>query len=208
MYKEVNVVMLPTKGKSKLRLMRGYDGNALGYDLLMTPAQLHNNKNSTISYFHLFITSDEEIKEGDWFINEHGQFSICSKHLENWLKNNQSSLKKIIATTDTSLNLPQIPQQFIEKYIEEYNKGNVIDKVEVEYNLIEEPGNTPNDRKYDELILKVSPDNTINIKPIKDNWSREEVIKILDKFAYDVAGNGMLITSQLKANEFWIEKNL
>ena len=58
--------------------------------------------------------------------------------------------KKIIATTDTSLNyiehddtvpypkgvqirLPQPSQQFITKYIEDYNKGNVITDVLVEY---------------------------------------------------------------------------
>ena len=58
--------------------------------------------------------------------------------------------KKVIATTDTSLkqfiyttmvidegdiyqSLPQPSQQFIEKYIEEYNKGNIIIDVLVEY---------------------------------------------------------------------------
>ena len=30
--------------------------------------------------------------------------------------------KKIIATTDSSLGLPQIPELFIKKFIEEYNK--------------------------------------------------------------------------------------
>ena len=45
--------------------------------------------------------------------------------------------EKIIATTDISLvkeyNLPQPSQQFIQKYIEEYNKGNIITDVLVEY---------------------------------------------------------------------------
>ena len=27
--------------------------------------------------------------------------------------------------------------------------------------------------------LKVNPDNTINIKPIKDSWSREEVESLI-----------------------------
>jgi hypothetical protein len=77
-----------------------------------------------------------------------------------WLHKNQHNCKKIIATTDSSLTnvkiigkipaasqftlqciidskkiLLQIPQQFIEYFISEYNKGNVISKVLVEVEL-------------------------------------------------------------------------
>lgn len=110
---------------------------------------------------------------------------------------NRNLCKKIIATTDTSLklkvidynkpqkydpitenfkgklkykhiHLPQSSQGFIKKYIEEYNKGNVITDILVE-------------REHDDTVpfpktrLKVSKDNTITIHPIKDSWNREEL---------------------------------
>ena len=61
---------------------------------------------------------------------------------------------------------------------------------------------------YDEFELKLDSQNQITIREQKDSWSREEVIKLLNKFACDVAGNGMLITAQLKAHEWWIKENL
>lgn len=94
---------------------------------------------------YLYILSDEEIKEGSefhWFFNVETKvvFKSTIKH---------PNCKKIIATTDrliigndtgksllgTDLNnyLPQPSQQFIEKYISEYNKGRQILEILVEY---------------------------------------------------------------------------
>ena len=73
---------------------------------------------------------------------------------------------------------PKLPQSFIETFVSEYNKGNVIKKVLVEYiedytSEIQELGS---DYKPD-LTLKVNQDNTISIKPIEERkYSREEVI--------------------------------
>ncbi len=44
----------------------------------------------------------------------------------------QKNHEKVIATTDKSLGLPSIPQSFIEYYITEYNKKNLIETIEVE----------------------------------------------------------------------------
>ena len=110
--------------------------------------------NQTIQ--HLYITSDEKIKENEYCITEENKIVRFREY-----KNDESDYKfyvfdsmgfkyytklckKIIATTDTSLmyysnngrvgyNLPNIPIQFIKQYIEGYNKGNIITKVEVEY---------------------------------------------------------------------------
>jgi len=102
----------------------------------------------------------------------------------------------IIATTDKSLkinkfesgifknleySLPQIPQQFIEQYITEYNKGNIGSEVVVEYESVEYARNMPMiHQKYyvDELKLT---NNTINIKTVKDSFSREEVNALITK---------------------------
>jgi ketol-acid reductoisomerase len=107
--------------------------------------------------------------------------------------------------------LPQPSQQFIEKYIECYNKGKVITDVLVEqgidkitmactcaeneetfdcvYSYTDAELNSccqkrfPNGEYWNKTFkLKVNPkDNTITIKKLKDSWNREEVINILYK---------------------------
>lgn len=165
---------------------------------------------------HLYIISDEEIKEHDWvliknntiFQNLHGQIGSVIGDA-NYLKNN---CKKIIATTDTDLkiktkydthisikSLSQIPQQFIEQYITEYNKGNIINDVLVEYDV---EWINPNS-KYDKL--KINQDNTINIKTVKDSFSRNEILSFIGKMR--VQG---IIEFKVDATKFdkWIEQNL
>jgi hypothetical protein len=120
--------------------------------------------------------------------------------------------KKIIATTDTSLkifagkgdtcdlyyNLPQPSQQFIEKYIEFYNKGKVITDVLVEYQQIAQY-NTGEPI----LILKLDKNNTITIKKSKDSWNREEVIKLINQYTIEMV-------SEVKNyhRDKWIEENI
>ena len=222
MYKTCNIVMLPTKNKATKEELFIESNNQLDISCM--------NIGCRFNAQHLYITSDEEIKKNDWCYNSKRKSIGLGKYMIG--TNEFIFCKKIIATTDTSLklydsevlvsasgfsmntddiNLPQPPQQFIQKYIEEYNKGNVITKVMVEYEVMDISTMTSDIKTYPNLnieTLKINSDNTINIKPIKDSWSREEVIELLNKFAYDVSGNGMLVTAQLKVNEFWIEENL
>ena len=106
--------MLPTNKKSDLRIVRGYDGNALCYDPLMNPTQIYNNKNHTLSYYHLYIISDEEMKKGDYVyvacseVNVYEIRQITEYYNGQFLFDDKSQIdmdycKKIIATTDTSL---------------------------------------------------------------------------------------------------------
>lgn len=70
-------------------------------------------------YFHLYFTSSEEIKEGDWYYS-----SILNQVL---LKGtSKDKHPKIVASTDPSLGLPSIPQSFIKQYVAGNGK---IDKV-------------------------------------------------------------------------------
>ena len=158
-------------------------------------------------FYHLYITSDEEIKEGDCvlFGNHVGKVRrIYTKENYQLIEFDNSSVdvqiihcKKIIATTDKlpiepyqghfegidcTNYLPQPSQQFIEKYIEEYNKGQQITECLVEY----EEGKLYSGNKG--LIikewLKINPKyNTITIKKLKDSYTREEV-EILCRRAY------------------------
>lgn len=131
---------------------------------------------------HLYILSDEEIKNGDYHIN------IINNKISNYnlgkLNPNYKNYKKIIATTDTSLYIldepeyprlsfsnqsPQIPHPFIQYYITEYNKGNIITEVNVEYKDYSIPNGTKSYVSNTGDIIDIScklvinPDNTINI---------------------------------------------
>ena len=193
---------------------------------------------------HLYIISDDEIKEGDWCLIDNnkvgkrtnkqvypnstdGESHLCYYYTINGeeIGYHVSHCKKIIATTDTSLEifdkelsdmhsvkvnilLPEPSQQFIQKYIEEYNKGNIIEDVLVEY------GKEYVDEKdaYGYNKLKINPkNNTITIKKAKDSWTREEVIELCRQafidgtYAGGFGPNEKTIDSE---TEKWIEENL
>ena len=182
MLKRCKVVMLPTNKPSKLGNLATYQKRSLAKVI----KEGINPIGSTVQFWNLYIISDDEIKENNThFYNPHsGQLHISGNHTD-YIAINKNGCKKIIATTDTSLKidnphynigllayipLPQPSQQFIEKYIEEYNKGNVITDVLVEYELISNEeyfGNTFNpddDVPYFDENLKINPkDNSLNI---------------------------------------------
>ena len=188
MKKSAQVVMLPTNEKANIWL------DNFGTGLYNCPTGA-----TGVIYQHLYILSDEKIKEGDWFVGFADgsikpfvkQADESTVEINNWQLNKKghSSNKKIIATTDNTVKfperfpsfvtLPQIPQSFIEKYVEEYNKGNVIADVMVEYESIGAYANPKYDSDYQ---LKINPDNTIDISMPKDSWSREEVVELLNSF--------------------------
>jgi hypothetical protein len=201
MKKKCKVVMLATDSKSTLFIGK-------------TSGQLHelaipDKDESTINQ-HLYILSDDEIKECDWISDGRSVWHIPVT-LDGYI-----NLYKIIATTDSSLSpylgndmhageeltikLPSIPQSFIDKYVSEYNKGNKIKEVMVEYI-----------NNYDDVEIlsdfeepKLNPDNTINISTIKDSWTREEVIALIKKYGKDIHKYEI---SEESFNE-WIETNL
>lgn len=216
-----NVVMLPTNQKANLKSDLAINEN----NLLFQPSKLEGTWFFLNKYQHLYILSDEEIKKGDWF------YDTRDKIISNSSLSQTLFSKKIIATTDTSLSiitkislkvnniihscdrydkLPQIPQQFIEKYIEEYNKGNAIKEVLVKYE--EEPTDDGNSIKYIELLI--NPNNTINIKQIKDSWNREEVKNLCfkaflnHKLTSDKKWKQEDIDNALAPFEQWIKENL
>ena len=175
-FKKAKAVMLSHSNiDTSLTLYKTASGKPLHLSTNLDILSHHTNQ-------HLYIISDDEIKEGDWIMIKDDNYIFKSKsdYSTEW-----KDRCKIIATTDASLGLPQPSQQFIEKYIEEYNKGNVITDV-----LVEELRSS--DGYYDEqdiwhwktLGLKINPkDNTITIKEVKDNYTREEVDRMLDEQA-------------------------
>jgi hypothetical protein len=182
-YKRVQIIMLPTNKLSSIIFSN-------------TDKKLKLNGRDKFfsgNYQHLYITSDDEIKKGDWYLDLLTNILYKADNRPVTM----TCFKKIIATTDTSLTintyyeiegnqkvqLPQPSQQFIEKYIECYNKGEVITNVLVEEIFVLCDTNPKCVNCYSKCLLgtklKVNPkDNTITIKKLKDSWNREELEKI------------------------------
>ena len=171
---------------------------------IRTPTQLQ----------HLYIISDDEIKEGDWFIDLKDNTIWQNKAKENMRKSIFPECKKIISTTDSSLSqtsraeIPQPSDSFIKKYIEEYNKGNIITDVLVEYNCGDSHCSLFGCQKYlgckNESIqtVKINPkDNTITIKKVKDSWNREEILNDIEQAIIQGLDIGQY-------RDKWIKENL
>jgi hypothetical protein len=235
-FKRAKVIMLPTNNKShiyhtKVNNILGYVSGEVESDLQQFPNQT-NTQNQ-----HLYIISDDEIKENDyvydWYNNK--VYKATAVVIHNKKSLGYEYLNKIIATTDISLkifagkgdicdlyyNIPQPSQQFIEKYIEFYNKDEVITDVLVEYEPIKKETGLRHTSSglansiYYEDELKVNPkDNTITIKKLKDSWNREEHISNLIKYRKDYEQfkkDSHFGPNETEINNWsnkWIEKNL
>lgn len=184
--------------------------------------RLHRNLmiSDGIGNHALYILSDDRIKKDDWVINTlHYNEPIhqCDDE-EYYLKRPQ--YKKIIATTDNSLTyeslakkinpdlakingwddytLPKPSQSFIQKYVAEYNKGNVIADIMVEYEEI--VGELPF-RMHLGWIVKVNNDtNTITIRKIKTSWTKEEIMNALHKVELKHNKNYSSLWEELEQN--------
>ena len=188
----------------------------------------------------IYILNEDEIKEGDWFIGDNISIKQCTLNnggninFKGGWYSGSTNCKKIIATTDALLinrrqmtfmdeatewiyDLPQPSQQFITKYIEEYNKGNIISDVLVEYKRVFETvakgmiGHPEDDISWWNEKLKINPnDNSITIKKLKDSWSREEHaadVKRLCNLLYFSANIDVDFNTKEELDN-WIDQNL
>jgi hypothetical protein len=149
-YQEYDVVMLPTE------IMTGIVLHGTGIDPYYdtnTNAGMFDALNAVQNIGgicqHLYFISDEKIVKEDWVYDEYNNkiYQATDVVIHNMKSlDYEPFLKKIIATTDETLSvvkeragdniwtrqLPQVPKQFVEHFIESYNTGNKISKVLVE----------------------------------------------------------------------------
>jgi hypothetical protein len=136
---------------------------------------------------HLYIISDDEIKEGDYYITDAGIFK-CSGYET---KRELSLFKKIVATTDKEIYFQplemktwsdsspyQIPESFIKAYIKAYNEDKPITEVDLEVGCgcngnPHKMGCPVQDNSY--LFPKTRPDNTVIVHPSK-LYTREQML--------------------------------
>ena len=188
MLKKCKIVMLPTNQKTKYLMVYS--------DVEKTKGKLILNglKNDEYKeYQNIYIISDNKIKEGDYcYSYKMNKIVKSTCDVSREANKNIGFWEKVIATTDKTLSqtnrteIPQPSKQFIEKYIEEYNKSNIITDVLVEYEsdfnscfCTKDICNGNNCPKK----LNINPkDNTITIKKVKEVYTKEELCQVLEKY--------------------------
>jgi hypothetical protein len=236
--KRCKVVMLPTdKASASIAYSKQENAYVVASKLRLLEITQGFEVTSLWSWHHLYITSDDKIESGDWCLffwdgNKEGELGQIGSEPQQYFPENghtlNKNLRKIIATTDSKLKLPQPSQSFIEEYC---RKGG-IDEVDVEYEVtpslktgdnyniggeVREVTDvwlgtnnawyvsTPNNHAWScpiELKPKVNSDNTINIHPIEEKmYSETELIQF-------VLDNRFRIDSDTTIQEIisWIKK--
>jgi hypothetical protein len=200
MKRKAQVVMLPTDKVSDIF-------NVNKHKLVYVPSddteytQVFNDR-----FQHLYFTTDDKIKDGDWCLffwdGLNGNLRQIGSEPQRYFPENghtfNRNLRKIIATTDpeltgitkeweefegdwhksNKLGLPQPSKAFIDKYCKEGG----IDEVEVEYERSTIGGHGMTlDGEFGFIYdnPKVDSHNTITIHPIKDSYSKEELIQFV-----------------------------
>lgn len=206
-FKKCKVVMLDTKDSTVLAF------NFKSNELFIPIFNSLNHKECT--YKHLYILSDDEIKEGDYVYD--GKYNlpnidheVYKWSYENWIESpdfEDMKCYKIIASTDETLDLPRPSKSFLQKYCDSDGKIEFVNiECEVDYNKdckLEKFGSKINiyskcnqfkkndldctDCKMAFYKLKVAKDNTITIHPLKNLYKREEVVTLLAQILGDSA---------------------
>jgi hypothetical protein len=111
------------------------------------------------SYQNIYITSDKEIKEGDWFITNNNEIFKCIKNKEEqcFYSLNASILtkfcKKIILTTDQDL-IKDGVQAIDDEFLEWFVKNSSCEEVELEVDLSKHNGQFQTKYGYKIIIPK------------------------------------------------------
>lgn len=186
--KKAKVVLLATNQKSKIHLSHN--------KLIDSVEETGVSELYKSTPHHLYIIDDSEIKHGDYIFDKEDNCILRTIDKQNADSINDvkeiydvERYYKVIATTDilpdykagikVEIFLPQPSPQFIDKYIECFNKSEIITDILVEYEIGDDDRGII-DIAFNEFSkLKIDKNNFITIKPIKNSWSREEVINLL-----------------------------
>ena len=227
-FKKCKVVMLPTNQKATNGCLgivkKSLSDRKIG-DLDFFNSEWFFCKEHYIPV-HIYILSNNKIKEEKlrWIVDNRKGMNGFIHQVSAIL--NSKVCPEIIATTDLNLQihdktpigenkdglwkcLPQPSQGFIEKYVEQYNKGNIITDVLVEYELTSIPIN--NKISIAGYIHEYKPKyNTITIKKVKVSWTREELENVLIKHYLDIGSTkGCNLGEDVRIwTKKWIEENL
>ncbi|MEI6186967.1 MAG: hypothetical protein WCP46_00500 [Alphaproteobacteria bacterium] len=203
MKKKAQCILLDTEQPSKLVFSTSKYGG------LFKSEHYSPMKEMGDSYKHLYFTSDEEIKEGDWFIN---LLYNTVKQASNWIY--VSTCKKIVATTNPELFkntkynmdmaknswfnalhraespilIPRIGDDFVEAYIKAYNEGHPITEVMLDYTfdaVKQWIGHTSREN----YRPKLRSNGTVIISPVVEKmYSKDELLDIITDYEMRMSG--------------------
>ena len=176
---------------------------------------------------HLYLVSDDEIKEGDWF-HSTGDGSLrgiifCDNYKLRDEANKHGVCKKVIASTDQIVNPKKVngdPSEFTllphfsEDFIKAYVKANGIDEVMVEYVNSVNGTFSPTQMTIEEgkFIPHIVDINEVVISMVEEKmYSAEEVEGKLKELLLDITDNEALLyhyDGDYRDFKEWIKENL
>lgn len=158
--KEFKVVMLPTEKATNIAI---FNNDYLQDD----DNNFRNYTKEGVNKQHLYIVSNDKI-------NKDGE--LCYSTIEKRFINNQlldatsKGRLKLLASTDSSVGLPSIPESFIQAYIKSYNESKIIEEVELEMeeSTVEFEDNSLTYKKW----IKTNSNNEVIIHSKEEcNWT-------------------------------------
>ena len=152
-----NIHIIATDKTSKLQL------NVNTKKLILFDNIQSNNESVHLTTQHIYITSDEEIKEGDWCINLNSPYKhkeLCridnQLELERYAVKIGNNCKKIILTTDPDL-IKDGVQAIDDKFLEWFVKNPSCEEVELEVDLSKHNGQFQTKYGFKIIIPKEEP---------------------------------------------------
>jgi hypothetical protein len=213
-----NVVMIPTEEASHVHLV----GDKIHVGAFIFGMVKPKRKNQ-----HLYITSNRKIKMEEWFINVKNNHLIKAVDHEGFLGYFSSDgfaflyiqewHQKVESSTNPSLNLPMISQQFIFEYA--YKNGE-IKEVRLEtypemtegwvpsYNNPDNNGLDQPSEPTGEFLIKTAVDNTAIIHKIKLYTQEEIQTKISEYLKYRKFEEDEYLKPLVADINWWLENNL
>jgi len=234
-YKRYNVVLHEQKRETCVGLIqciKDWKSRITPEEDFNTVGDLSFGKNSSEGVFefwqpmamHILSNDIKDIHDGDWVfvdcsMNEGDANTYRGMGVWKYMKapcpmpywGNDRKCRKIVASSDRSLGLPEPTKGFILKYINEFNKGNEIKTVLVAYEYFDAStdyyDNGCGDEKLKLRLIVSAYDNTVTIRSIKNDYTEHEVFNMLTDFAkkIDTVNKQIHPENYVKA---WIEENL
>lgn len=229
MFIEHELVLLDIKGKANLFINTITEGE-LVYDPTYPGGNVHW---VDVKHKVLYLTSTERIKNGDWYLNVDNELFQCGVSASEAVCEN-NGYRRIVATTNTeifirydyrfadvlvgnkSLNriFPDFSEDFMRKFVQEYNKGFIMKKVLVEYNSKRVYSDDLDMFGSNDIYLHVIK-NKVSIKPMKDFFTREQITDLILRYNLSfgteiycrVDDNGTLLITK-KDTLDWLQREL
>lgn len=173
MFYKKEIIMLPTDNKEGALWWSGH--------------KLYSNAPEDPSrgeLYHLYILSNEEIKEDEWYVSNNVLFMADSIFDNGNNPNQNKNNKKVIASTDLEC-LPKIQKSFIEEYCILSNSNEAINEVRILYNEI----------GYNKI--KINKEGCAILGPVKSIYTKKEVAQLIYDFSREKI-----------AYQLWIKNNL